>query len=438
MTRPVFIANGEKVGYNDPKMTRRRADMKQILVLGGGAAGIVAAIAAAEQAHGRARVILLERNPRIGKKLLATGNGRCNLDNNDIRLEDYFTSDRETLGQMLDAIGQRGVTNWFADHGLLSQPDEVGRVYPYSNQAADVLNLLLYWLEKLGVQVRTDCTVTAVEPGKVTLDGEEVLNADAMICAFGGSAGPQFGTDGSGVLMLRQFGCKATALYPCLVPLKCKKSQIAGLSGIRVKCDASLYDGEKLIHRESGEVQFTDYGLSGIAVMQLSGHLGQQRKLRKGHIRIDLFPGFEKREDLTMYLKKRLQALPGASVEEYMTGLLNKRVASALWRTLELGEMSRKADSLTAQEWDELAFGLKNWSFSELEDTGWKNAQTTGGGVRLSYLDPESFELKACPGVYIVGESLDCAGACGGFNLHFAFGSGILAGKHAVKRVLEE
>ena len=405
--------------------------MKQILVLGGGAAGIVAAIAAAEQGGKAVQVTLLERNPRIGKKLLATGNGRCNLDNNRIRLEDYFTSDGESLARMLDAIGLHGVTNWFADCGLFVTVDEAGRIYPYSNQAADVLNLLLYRLEKLGVKVRTDCNVTAIEPGKVTLDSGEVLAADKIICALGGSAGPQFGTDGSGVLMLRQNGCKATALYPCLVPLKCRKSEISGLSGIRVKCGAALYDGDKLIHAERGEVQFTDYGLSGIAVMQLSGHLGQQRKLRKGHIRLDLFPGFEKEDYLVMYLKKRLNAVPGCSMEDYFTGLLNKRVASAVWKTLELGEMSRKAASLSGAEWDALAYGLKNWAFHDLEDTGWKNAQTTGGGVRLSHVDCESFEVKNAPGLYVVGETLDCAGSCGGFNLHFAFGSGILAGRHA-------
>ena len=404
--------------------------MKQILVLGGGAAGIVAAIAAAEQGGKDVRVQLLERNPRIGKKLLATGNGRCNLDNANVRPEDYFTSDRESLVRMLEAIGPDGVTGWFREHGLLTVPDEVGRVYPYSNQAADVLNLLLYWLEKLGVRVRTDCPVAGVEPGKVTLESGEVLAADKIICALGGSAGPQFGTDGGGVLILRKLGYKATALYPCLVPLKCQKAQIAGLSGIRVKCDASLYDGETLIHRESGEVQFTDYGLSGIAVMQLSGHLGQARRLRKGHIRLDLFPAFGEGE-LAAFLKTRCAAMGGCSVEQYMTGLLNKRVASAVWRTLELGEMSRKAASLSGREWEELARGLKNWAFRDLEDTGWKNAQTTGGGVRLAVLDPASFELKTCPGVYAVGETVDCAGACGGFNLHFAFGSGILAGRHA-------
>ena len=405
--------------------------MRQILVLGGGAAGIVAAIAAAEQGGKAVQVTLLERNPRIGKKLLATGNGRCNLDNNGVRLEDYFTSDRETLEKMLSSIGGMGVINWFSDHGLLMQPDEVGRVYPYSNQAADVLNLLLYWLERTGVKVRTDCKVEQLEPGLVTLESGEQFKADKIICAFGGSAGPQFGTEGDGVLMLRKMGCKATALYPCLVPLKCRKSEISGLSGIRVKCSAALYDGETLIHSERGEVQFTDYGLSGIAVMQLSGHLGQQRKLRKGHIRLDLFPGFEGEDDLASYLKKRLSAMPQANMEDYFTGLLNKRVAGAVWKTLELGELSRKASSLSGAEWATLAYGLKNWAFHDLEDTGWKNAQTTGGGVRLAYLNPETFELNDCPGVYVVGETVDCAGSCGGFNLHFAFGSGIIAGRHA-------
>ncbi len=406
--------------------------MRHILVLGGGAAGIVAAIAAAEQAGGEAKVLLLEKNPRIGKKLLATGNGRCNLDNEHIRPEDYFTSDREKLEEMLASIGARGVQEWFAAHGLLTTADEVGRVYPYSNQAADVLNLLLYWLERTGVEVRTDCAVEEIAPGQVTLVGGEILPADQIICALGGSAGPQFGTDGAGVLLMRKIGCKATALYPCLAPLKCKKAQITGLSGIRVKCDAALYDGEKLIHRERGEVQFTDYGLSGIAVMQLSGHLGQQRKLRRGHIRLDLFPGMEEGA-LAGFLARRADTMPGCTIEQYMTGLLNKRVAAAVWKTLELGEDSRKARTLSHADWERAAYGLKNWSFSDLEDTGWKNAQTTGGGVRLSYLDSATFQLKDCPGVYVVGETVDCAGSCGGFNLHFAFGSGILAGRHAGK-----
>lgn len=408
--------------------------MKQILVLGGGAAGLAAAIAAAETAPEGTGVLLLERNPRVGKKLLATGNGRCNLDNARVTGEDYFTSDRPRMEEMLRAIAEADPEGWFSDHGLLCRADEVGRIYPYSNQAADVLNLLLYWMERTGVRVRADSSVVDVIRGEddwqVRLESGEIISGHKVICALGGSAGPQFGTDGFGAQLARRLGCKTTMLYPCLVPLKCRKEQITGLSGIRVKGDISLMDGDKLIHRESGEIQFTDYGLSGIAVMQLSGHLGQQRKLRRGMLCLDLFPQMEERE-LAEFFSARSRRLKGASMGDFMTGLIHRRVGSAVFKRAELGEESRRASSLGREEWLHLAHTFKNWSFSELEDTGWKNAQTTGGGVRLAQLDTGSFQVLHAPDLYMVGESVDCAGSCGGFNLHWAFGSGILAGRHA-------
>lgn len=408
--------------------------MKTIIVLGGGAAGMVAAIAAAQQAKDRARVLLLEKNPRIGKKLLATGNGRCNLDHTPVGTEDYFTSDVGRVEQMLQAMKEQDPLHWLEEHGLLCRTDEAGRVYPYSNQASDVLNLLLYWLEICKVQIRTGCTVTGLEKQgdsyRVELESGEVLSGEKVICALGGSASPQFGSDGAGLTMVRPFGCKSTKLYPCLVPLKCEKEQVAGLSGIRVKADATLCDGDTSIHRESGEIQFTDYGLSGIAVMQLSGHLGQQRRLRHPEIRLDLFSEWEE-EKLAQWMAQRSKSLPGADMETFMTGLLHRRVGCAVWERLDMGSVKRSASQLTQVEWLQLAHGLKNWKFTGLEDTGWKNAQTTGGGVQLSRLDPGSFEVSAHPGLYVVGETTDCAGSCGGFNLHWAFGSGILAGIHA-------
>lgn len=408
--------------------------MNTIVILGGGAAGIAAAIAAAQQAKERAQVILLEKNPRIGKKLLATGNGRCNLDHTPVRAEDFFTSDYKRLEQMLRAMEEHDPLTWMEEHGLLCREDEAGRIYPYSNQASDVLNLLLYWLDKCGVQVRTQCTVTALtaweDDYQVELESGEKMTAQKVICALGGSASPQFGSDGAGVTLVRPFGCKSTKLYPCLVPLKCEKEQVAGLSGIRVKADAVLCDGDNPIHRESGEIQFTDYGLSGIAVMQLSGHLGQQRKARKPEIHLDLFPQWET-EKLAEWMELRSKRLPGADMEEFMTGLLHRRVGTAVWERLELGSVKRKATELTKDEWMQLAYGLKHWCFTGLEDTGWNNAQTTGGGVQLSRLEPDRFEVSNHPGLYVVGETTDCAGSCGGFNLHWAFGSGILAGMHA-------
>ncbi len=409
--------------------------MKQILVLGGGAAGMAAAIAAAQAAGPDVRVVLVEGGARPGKKLLATGNGRCNLANADIRPFWYFTADRKSLGVMLDTIQDRAdPLKWFAGLGLLCRdPDEAGRIYPYSNQAADVHGLLLAWLERTGVEVLCDSKVKDLrQKGDhycVQLEDGRQLEGQAVICALGGSAGPQFGTDGFGGRLARLLGLKVQQEYPCLVPLQCEKSQVQGLAGIRAKGDVTLYAGQTALRRESGEVQFTDYGLSGIAVMQLSGlfYPGQQKDLR---IEVDLFPQMEQRQ-LAEMLAKRASLLPGATVADSMTGLLNRKLGLAVYRRCGLGREDRHVQGLTPAEWMRFAEMCKHWSFSGLVPLGWKNAQTTGGGIALYQLEPASFGLKGCPGLYFTGEMVDCAGSCGGFNLYWAFGSGILAGRSA-------
>lgn len=412
--------------------------MKQLLVLGGGAAGIVAAITAAEHAPEETRVLLLEKKKRIGKKLLATGNGRCNLSHVGITPQDYFTSNQVCLTKMLSAIEQVAPLDWFEQHGLYYRADETGRIYPYSNQASDVLNLLLYWLEEHHVQVVTDCTVQKLEKTEtgflVESEGQR-FTGEVVICAFGGSAAPQFGTDGTGIRLVRPFGCKSNLQYPCLVPLRCKKEQVSGLNGIRVKADVTLWDGNTKIHQESGEIQFTEYGLSGIAVMQLSGWMGQQRKLRKPELRLNLFPQWEE-QALVDFLHQRGQRMPNANIRAFMTGLLPQRIGLAVWKTLELEE-DKAVSAFSIETWQSLAQGLQNWRFTHLEPMGWEQAQTTGGGIPLSCLEPESFQVKTCPGLYLTGEMVDCAGSCGGFNLHWAFGSGILAGRHGAERLKE-
>ena len=411
--------------------------MKNIVILGGGAAGMAAAIAAAE-ANTTAKVTLLEQNSRVGKKLLATGNGRCNLSNTGIDPRCYFTANPKAMTKMLQAIQQANPLGWFEAHGLVWRADEAGRIYPYSNQAADVLNLLLHWLEHTGVEVRTDCVVSDVAPGQngytLTLADGQTLFAHALICAAGGSAGPQFGTDGFGCALAEKLGLTVVPLYPCLVPLKCKKSQVSGLSGIRVKADVTLYDGSRPIRTEEGEVQFTDYGLSGIAVMQLSGRLGPMGGIRKPQIALDLFPHLSEKELLTL-LHRHSRSLPGVNAAAFMTGLVNRKVGLAVWKAQKLGEEKRLVSTLSKEEWQQLAYGLKYWLFTELENTGWKNAQTTGGGIALAQLDCGSFGVTNHPGLYFVGETVDCAGSCGGFNLHWAFGSGILAGLDAAASI---
>ena len=411
--------------------------MPNILILGGGAAGLAAALAAAQSAPA-AQVIVLERNPKPGKKLLATGNGRCNLDNTGIAPELYFTADPAALRPLLDTVNTADPLRWFRALGLYTRTDEAGRVYPYSNQAADVLALLEHHLAQHHVQLRTGCTVRTLSQSRSgyavqfeTAEGStETLRADAVICAMGGEAGPQFGTDGFGTRFAAQCGGKLEPLYPCLTALQTAKPN-RSLAGIRAKAAATLLDLDRhcTVAVENGEVQFTDYGLSGICIMQLSGHLAPGRGPKRPAVELDLFPMLDETA-LTALFAARVPLLPGKAPADFWTGLLNPKLGRALWAAAKLPE--KPVDTLPDAAWQVLANAAKHWLFEGLTPCGWKQAQTTGGGLSLTEVTP-SFQFKGCPGLYFVGEPLDCAGSCGGFNLHWAFGSGIAAGRDAVR-----
>ena len=409
--------------------------MPNILILGGGAAGLAAGLAAAQSAP-RAQVVVLERCPRPGKKLLATGNGRCNLSNTGIAPACYFTADPKALAPLLNAVNTAAPLEWFRALGLYTRTDEAGRVYPYSNQAADVLALLEHHLAQHHVQLRTGCTVRTLSQSRSgyavqfeTAEGSiETLRADAVICAMGGAAGPQFGTDGFGTRFAAQCGGRTEPLYPCLTALQCAKPNKT-LAGIRAKAAASLLDGSRVLAAETGEVQFTDYGLSGICIMQLSGLLAPRRGPKRPAVELDLFPALDEAA-LTALFAARVPLLPGRTPADFWTGLLNPKLGRALWAAARLPDTP--LDTLPDAAWQVLANTAKHWLFEDLTPCGWKQAQTTGGGLSLTELEP-SFQFRGCPGLYFVGETLDCAGMCGGFNLHWAFGSGITAGRDAVR-----
>ena len=410
--------------------------MAHILILGGGAAGLAVALAAA-QTDPTARVTVLERSPRPGKKLLATGNGRCNLDNEGITPESYSSADRAALDALLRTVNAADPLGWFRALGLYTRTDETGRVYPYSNQAADVLALLEHHLAQHHVQLRTGCTVRTLNQSRSgyavqfeTAEGStETLRADAVICAMGGAAGPQFGTDGFGTRFAAQCGGRTEPLYPCLTALQCAKPNKT-LAGIRAKAAASLLDGSRVLAAETGEVQFTDYGLSGICIMQLSGLLAPGRGPKQPAVELDLFPDIAE-DALSALFAARVPLLPGDTAADFWLGLLNQKLGRTVWFAAGLQDSDTPA-VLTAAQWQKLAHTAKHWRFEGLTPCGWKQAQVTGGGLALTELEPD-FQFKGCPGLYFVGETLDCAGSCGGFNLHWAFGSGITAGRDAVR-----
>ena len=409
--------------------------MQHILVLGGCAAGLAAALVAAQTAKGSAHITVLDRNAKVGKKLLATGNGRCNLDNRDISPERYFTSSPKALRRLLDAVNEAAPLAWFEGLGLYPRTDEAGRVYPYSNQAADVLALLELHLQRHTVQLRTGCTVSTLRQSKGGYavqftnaeGGTESLRADAVICAMGGAAGPQFGTDGFGTRFAADCGGQMRPLYPCLTALQCAKPN-KSLAGIRAKAAARLLDGDRVLAEEIGEVQFTDYGLSGICIMQLSGLLAPGRSPA---VELDLFPAVPETE-LAALFAARAPLLAEDTAAAFWLGLLHGKLGRALWAAAALPDTAPHA--LPAGSWQKLAHTAKHWRFEGLAPCGWRQAQTTGGGLALTEVEP-TFQFKGCPGLYFVGETLDCAGSCGGFNLHWAFGSGLAAGRDAAKHL---
>ena len=411
--------------------------MAHILILGGGAAGLAAALAAAQTAPA-ARVTVLERNPKVGKKLLATGNGRCNLDNTAIAPEKYFTADPAALRPLLAAVDAAAPLEWFRQLGLYTRTDEAGRVYPYSNQAADVLALLELHLQRHKVQLRTGCMVSTLRQSKGGYavqftnaeGGTETVRADAVVCAMGGAAGPQFGTDGFGTRFAADCGGQLRPLYPCLTALQCAKPN-KSLAGIRAKATARLLDGDRVLAEETGEVQFTDYGLSGICIMQLSGLLAPGRSPKCPTVELDLFPELSEK-DLTRLLALHATQTASDTLAGFWTGLLNGKLGRAVWVAAALPDTAPHA--LPAGSWQKLAHTAKHWRFEGLTPCGWRQAQTTGGGLALAEVEP-TFQFKGCPGLYFVGETLDCAGSCGGFNLHWAFGSGLAAGRDAAKRL---
>ena len=409
--------------------------IREILVLGGGASGMAAAIAAAQTAGKGTHVTLAEQNPAPGKKLLATGNGRCNFDNlASSEPGRYFTAAPGALAGLLAAIDGADLPAWWEGLGLLRRADEAGRLYPYSNQAADLTGLLLGWLEALGVSVQAGCRVLELgQKGRsyaVQAEREgkrQLLTAQSVICALGGSAGPQFGTGGFGPALARRAGGRVEPLYPCLTPLRCGDAAVLKpLAGLRARGAVSLWEGSRLLAREEGEIQFAEYGLSGICVMQLSGLLAPGRGPQDPAVSVDLFPQWEE-EALAGFLAARGGGKPALP---FWQGMLDRRLGDALWKAAGLS--GRLSAQLNPEDWRRLAHTCKAWRFGGLSLCGWKQAQTTGGGLSLEELGPD-FQFRGCPGLYFVGETLDCAGSCGGFNLHWAFGSGVVAGRSAAR-----
>ena len=402
-----------------------------IAIIGGGASGMAAALAAAENPG--CRVVLLERQARLGRKLQATGNGRCNLTNLHAALQGYHGEQPDFSEYAVSAFPPEKTMDWFRSLGLFTVAEESGRVYPYSDQANSVLDVLRFALEKPNIQVKLGAEVEKVrkmQNGFRLEFGEEALDCQRLIVACGGLAGTRLGGTMSGYKLLRSLGHRCTRLRPTLVQLKTSWGGVVGLKGVRANCRAGiLYNGTPF--RESrGELQFTEYGLSGPVIFEISRDVCQQ----KGDwcCRLDFLPEILAETLFQELCRRRGTSLPAS---ELLTGILHNRLGRVLTQAAGISAQTPIRDLPDELLWEAVR-AVKEFDVPLTEPMGMDSAQVTAGGIVTEEFEEKTMESKLVPGLYACGEVLDVDGDCGGYNLQWAWSSGRLAGLNAGKEQL--
>ena len=398
--------------------------MKTIAVIGGGAAGLMAAYTAAQNPEHQ--VVLLERQARVGRKLMATGNGRCNLSNRNAAVEHYHGENPNFVRHALERFSVSDTLALFRQLGLLTVEAEEGRFYPLSDSANSVLDVLRFALERDNVRLMAGTPVTAVKRRKggfsITV-GEETVAADEVIVACGGCAGSKLGGVSDGYTLLQSLGHTRTALHPALTQMISDSPYPRSLKGVRAPAKIRLERKGKLIAENAGEVQFTEKGISGIAVFELSRLVSTGGPCRAV---LDFLPEYS-REEILVLLKNRRRDCPGLPSEEVLTGAVHNKLGRVLCRAAEI--TGTTAGALTDGQLSACAALCKQFPLNITGTGGFDSAQVTAGGIVTAEFNPHTMESRKVPGLYACGEVLDIDGDCGGYNLQWAWSSGRLAGE---------
>ncbi len=399
--------------------------MAEVAIIGGGASGMAAAIAAAES--GEHRVTLIERQARVGRKLLSTGNGRCNLTNTFAGAEHYHGEQVSFAAFALSVWPPERVLDFFASLGLMTVTEYGGRVYPLSNQASSVLDVLRFALEKPNINLLTGTTVELVRrKGKgfaLTWEGGG-MNCDKLIVACGGCAGSKLGGVMDGYNLLKSLGHSRSSLYPSLTQIRTKPDIPRSMKGVKVQAGLRAAKGGKVLGSGSGDLLFADNGVSGTVVFELSRAVA--RAGEGVSLEVDFFESLDKGA-VKKYLYTRREARPLAPAKEIFSGALHSRVGLALCKYVGINPES-ECSELKAAQMDALASAAKALRLEVTGVSGFESAQVTSGGILTSEFYPKTMESRIVPGLFACGEVLDIDGDCGGYNLQWAWASGLLAG----------
>ena len=420
--------------------SKRNENRKRtVAVIGGGAAGMMAAI---EAARAGAIVTLIEKNPQLGKKLATTGNGRCNYTNLDMgdRIGGKFRGFHpEFAAPALDALPPEAVLDWFRAIGV--EPRFRGSyVYPNSDQASAVVDALREELHRLSVKVHYNAEVKSVQ----WVDAayfliqctDAVVKADRVILAAGSKAAPKTGSNGDAYFIARKLGHRIVPYVPALCGIRCAGDAFKVLAGIRTEAALELVVEGHCVDREAGELQLVDYGISGIPVFQLSRYAAYAlQEGKKAAVYINFLPGFtDKAEDpkerALQLFQQRQQRLVGRKMESFFTGLLHQKLGQLLLRMANVRPELPVAE-LSEKQLRSLASLSVRFKAECVEMNGFQQAQVVAGGVDTSEVDPRTMASRLVPGLCFAGEVLDIDGICGGYNLQWAWASGYVAGRHA-------
>ncbi len=405
----------------------------KIGIIGGGASGMIAAISAARKG---ASVTILEAGDRIGRKILATGNGKCNFTNRKMNSTCFRSNTIADVSSFLDAFGTEQTLAFFASLQMLYK-DKNGYYYPASEQASTVLDVLRYEIDSFGDTIRVLTgqkarMLTYQKDGSVKVQcGTEQYVFDRVIVACGSKASPKTGSDGSGYQLLRSLkcGCHIEEVVPALVQLRCKEAYLKSVSGVRIEGRVSLFIEGKETITETGEIQLTDYGVSGIPVFQISRYASYGcLKGSKVEVRLDLMPHMDE-ASLKAYMRYRKAELADRSLEQFCSGLIHKKVCMLFAKIAGIS-LEQRVGAVTEQQFQKFIHLFKNWVLVVDKPNGFDMAQICAGGLSMKEIDAH-FAMKKCPSVYVVGELLDVDGICGGYNLQWAWTSGYLAGQYA-------
>ena len=397
-------------------------------IIGAGASGMAAALAASENPN--VNVILMDRQNRVGRKLQATGNGRCNLSNMNASKGGYHGEQPDFVLPAIGAMNPDATLKWFRDLGLYTVVEPSGKVYPYSDQANSVVDVLRLNLNRPNITLKLGFEAEKIqknECGFSVIGSDETVSCDKLIIACGGLAGTKLGGTMSGYKLLGKLGHKATRLRPSLVQIKTGWGGIAGLKGVRANCHVQILRDGKLFAESTGELQLTEQGISGPVVFEISRDVCYGAGVWTA--RLDFLPYLTEEQVSEHITRRRVSDLP---MEELLTGILHNRLGRVLTKTAGV-KGKEFARELNDREAEEICRVVKALEIPLTEPLGMDSAQVTAGGVLTKQFDAATMESRLVPNLYACGEVLDIDGDCGGYNLQWAWSSGRMAGLHAGK-----